>query len=101
MSKALIIMTQKSFGCVGVINKKKSILKIFVEQFFSDSTASTEKLITRQNIVIVNSKKRLICLKLKNIYLKIYNYILYPNIFAILIMFFLSSARGNIISLYC
>ena len=26
MSKALLIMTQKSFGCIGVINHKKKIL---------------------------------------------------------------------------
>tara|TARA_A100001011_G_C14113169_1_gene757951 strand:+ start:28 stop:987 length:960 start_codon:yes stop_codon:yes gene_type:complete len=31
MSKALLIMTKKSFGCIGVINKKKQILGIITD----------------------------------------------------------------------
>ena len=31
MSKALIVMTQKSFGCVGVINKKNNLVGIITD----------------------------------------------------------------------
>ena len=31
MSKALITMTKKSFGCIGVINKKKQIVGIITD----------------------------------------------------------------------
>ena len=31
MSKALLTMTQKSFGCIGVINKKKQIVGLITD----------------------------------------------------------------------
>ena len=50
MSKVLIIMTKKSFGCVGVINKKNSLIGIITDG----------DLRRNMNTSIINKKAKLV-----------------------------------------
>ena len=50
MSKVLIIMTQKSFGCVGVVNKKNNLIGIITDG----------DLRRNMNSAIVNKKTKMI-----------------------------------------
>jgi FOG: CBS domain len=54
MSKALIIMTEKSFGCVGVINTKKNLIGVITD---GDLRRNMNKNIINKKAKFVMTKK--------------------------------------------
>ena len=61
MSKALVMMTQKSFGCIGVINKSKKLIGIITDgdlrrHMKANIVDKTASQIMTKNPTIINKK---------------------------------------------